>query len=187
AVGEVARTGVHGANRLASNSLLEGAVFGARAGDVIAADAASGAWTPALPARPATATSSDRDDKAPAFTRDALQRLMWQDAGLVRDADGLRHAASVLAAWREQSRSPRTEAGFEDENLLAVATALVDAALARGTSVGAHFRSDAADATPQDRVPVVPASADSRGDAGDRAPNPWSSPAALATNGALAC
>lgn len=144
AVGEVARTGVHGANRLASNSLLEGAVFGARAGDTIAADAASGLWplTPAgsTPPVPVTAPAAD----PPEFTRDALQGLMWDHAGLVRDEAGLAYAASVLAAWRAIPRAPRSEAECEDENLLLVAAALVAAARARRESVGAHFRADAA-------------------------------------------
>ena len=169
AVGEVARTGVHGANRLASNSLLEGAVFGARAGDAIAADvavldaapravptgaasrgAASSARSSSRSALPTAEGSLTTDggggDAAGTFSRAALQELMWREAGLVRDARGLGHAASVLAAWREQARSPRTEAEHEDENLLLVAERLVAAALARRESVGAHFRSDAAPA-----------------------------------------
>lgn len=142
AVGEVARTGVHGANRLASNSLLEGAVFGARAGDVIAADAASGSWP--VPSVAATAAAPEPAPAldAPGFSRRALQELMWDEAGLVRDEAGLSHAAAVLSSWRRAVRSPHTEAEHEDENLLVVAAALVAAARARGESVGAHFRSD---------------------------------------------
>lgn len=138
AVGETARTGVHGANRLASNSLLEGAVFGARAGDAAARDRD---WpvAPAAPARPAFVAV---DTDAPAFSRAALQRLMWDDAGLVRDAAGLDRAAATLAAWRAAGRLP----AVEDDNLLLVATHVVDAARARTVSVGAHHRSDAAEA-----------------------------------------
>ncbi|NLP82243.1 L-aspartate oxidase [Microbacterium sp. CFH 90308] len=153
AVGEAARTGVHGANRLASNSLLEGAVFGARAGDAIAADAASGVW-PAQPL-PLVRSSSlptetplprayvTTEQRLPGFSRRALQDLMWEHAGLVRDERGLAHAASVIAGWRAQSRAVQAERDFEDENLLLVAEHLVAAALARRQSVGAHFRSDA--------------------------------------------
>jgi L-aspartate oxidase len=149
AVGEVARTGVHGANRLASNSLLEGAVFGARAGDVLVADLV-GEWpSPASSARPAAervegsraSTNATPAQRIP-FTRDALQHLMWEDAGLVRDESGLRHAASVVAAWRGEARAPRAEAEFEDENLLLVAGEVVRAALARRESIGAHYRRD---------------------------------------------
>jgi len=146
AVGEVARTGVHGANRLASNSLLEGAVFGARAGDAIAADAASGVWPVAaavLPGSPAPTSTAG----VPAFSRAALQELMWEDAGLVRDEAGLGHAASLIASWRAQPRTPRSEHDFEDENLLLVAERAVAAARARRGSVGAHHRSDDAAAS----------------------------------------
>lgn len=156
AVGEVARTGVHGANRLASNSLLEGAVFGARAGDVVAADAASETWpfthgTPVSELAPVPEPVEGPDasgrvtrPEAPAdlFSREALQELLWADAGLVRDAAGLGHAASVLAAWASTPRTPVAEHDYEDENLLLVARHLVAAALARTESVGAHFRSD---------------------------------------------
>ncbi|MBF4560535.1 L-aspartate oxidase [Microbacterium sp. VKM Ac-2870] len=151
AVGEVARTGVHGANRLASNSLLEGAVFGARAGDAIATDAVSGAWppqsvfSPTTEPEPAPVTVAPRAEEP--FSRGALQRLMWDDAGLVRDASGLAHAAGVLAAWRRAPRHAADEARLEDENLLLVAQALVDAAIARTASIGAHTRRDEAAAT----------------------------------------
>ena len=151
AVGEVARTGVHGANRLASNSLLEGAVFGARAGDAIAHEASRSPANPHRTTEPASDTrvlseGSDIEDgladQGHAFSRAALQQLMWADAGLVRDATGLQHAASVIAAWRAQPRGRRTVQELEDDNLLLVAQRVVGAALARTASVGAHFRSD---------------------------------------------
>ncbi|GAA1677279.1 L-aspartate oxidase [Microbacterium lacus] len=174
AVGEVARTGVHGANRLASNSLLEGAVFGARAGDAIAADAASGAW-PALQVAPVDPIEATPAADAPPFSRAALQRLMWEDAGLVRDAEGLARAARILAAWRATERTPAAEAEFEDENLLLVAQHLVAAAATRTASVGAHFRRDGAepDETPRNRSDAAASAAIGA----DITPDAWSSAA----------
>lgn len=142
AVGETARTGVHGANRLASNSLLEGAVWGARAGDAIATDR-DAPW-PITPARADEHIPVASDPSAPPFSRAALQELMWTDAGLIRDEHGLSHAAGIIQAWRVGERHPLTEHDLEDENLLLVAEALVAAALVRRESVGAHFRRDSA-------------------------------------------
>jgi L-aspartate oxidase len=161
AVGEVARTGVHGANRLASNSLLEGAVFGARAGDVLVPDAESGRWPVAAAARTLpTANHGDehRDESRAPFARADLQELMWADAGLVRDAAGLKRAAAAIAGWRAAPHAAATTADFEDENLLLVAQEVVAAALARTGSVGAHFRSDGAAPT----TPELPADAADR-------------------------
>jgi L-aspartate oxidase len=151
AVGEVARTGVHGANRLASNSLLEGAVFGARAGDAIARGLPFASPQP-IP-EPASLSRGSRESSAiehgladavevGAFSRVALQALMWADAGLVRDAAGLRRASSTIASWRKQPRPRRTVRDLEDDDLLLVAEHVVAAALARTRSAGSHFRRD---------------------------------------------
>ncbi|MCX6502633.1 MAG: L-aspartate oxidase [Microbacterium sp.] len=155
AVGEVARTGVHGANRLASNSLLEGAVFGARVGDVLAADATA-SW-PVPAASPADAEGATAEPGAEPFSRAALQQLMWREVGLVRDADGLARAARTLTAWAAVERTPETEIAFEDENLLLVAQAVVAAAQRRTTSVGAHFRADESPLAPAGAVREVAA------------------------------
>ena len=142
AVGEVARTGVHGANRLASNSLLEGAVFGARAA------AAVGEPWPASPPRrsqdstdpaPVPGDHRDRSERVP-FTRTALQQLMWNHVGLLRSGEGLRHALATVRGWRGSTAAPRTVAEHEDANLLLLAEATASAALTRTGSVGAHYR-----------------------------------------------
>lgn len=134
AVGETACTGVHGANRLASNSLLEGAVFGARVADSFARTA-----LPALPTRapgPTSTPESADSSSRPPFSRVALQKLMWDHLGLARTAQGIQDALTQLQAW---SVSPTTSpTAHEDANLLTVARALASAALARTSSLGAH-------------------------------------------------
>jgi len=136
AAGEVACTGVHGANRLASNSLLEAAVFGARA-----AASASASHPPLRshfsPVSPAQ-SGKNRDLDVGVFSRAALQQLMWAHVGLQRTPDGLAGALNVLRAWRATSSAPSTRTEYEDANLLLVAEATASAALARTASVGAH-------------------------------------------------
>ncbi|MHC9043484.1 L-aspartate oxidase [Microbacterium saperdae] len=140
AVGEVARTGVHGANRLASNSLLEGAVFGARAAAALDAPA---------PANGPAHTHSGHEHAAPdhpvaqTFSRAALQQLMWNQVGLLRTDDGLAHAQETIRSWRSEIAAPRSVTDHEDANLLLLAQETVSAALQRTESVGAHFREPA--------------------------------------------
>jgi L-aspartate oxidase len=155
AAGEVACTGVHGANRLASNSLLEGLVFGARAGIAMRSSAATG-----FPARAETSsyeefrlkaeTSSYDEFRLKAETTGAVRegtvasafrrngqsaedsrRLIWEHAGLFRTADGLRAALMHLGAPRP-----------DEESVVTVGRLIARAALRREESRGAHFRLD---------------------------------------------
>ncbi|MDR6971033.1 L-aspartate oxidase [Leifsonia shinshuensis] len=135
AVGEVACTGTHGANRLASNSLLEGLVFAHRAAGAIDAP-----WTetPEWMREGAIATLPDSETTTAAsrrFDRARLAELLWQSAGLHRDGAQLEAAAAELAATQ------LPEPG-EDANLLTLGRLVVAAALRREESRGAHFRSD---------------------------------------------
>jgi L-aspartate oxidase len=135
AVGEVACSGVHGANRLASNSLLEGLVFGSALGAQLALAGASASAT--LSTR-AQAEVHDAQAVSPEFAT-ALADLMWQHAGLVRNEAGLCHALRELGQWRDSTASHAARAR------LAVAERILQAALLRRDSIGAHFRRDAAE------------------------------------------
>jgi L-aspartate oxidase len=137
AAGEVACTGVHGANRLASNSLLEGLVFGARAG-------ASMREVSALRYKKTGATlrfAPNSSANADALLRN-LQQGMWRDAGLLRDAKGLSAMRQELERMRVQIAPAAERASLELANLHAVAELIVISALAREESRGAHYRND---------------------------------------------
>ncbi len=135
--GESACTGVHGANRLASNSLLEGLVFGHR----IAATVMSRLGEPAEPAT-ALAAAPAPGGLLPESARADLQALMSRGVGVLRDEKGLHAAAEGLVALVERDGgAPGTEA-WETTNLLTVAAALVQAAARREETRGAHWRDD---------------------------------------------
>ncbi|MBE1611084.1 L-aspartate oxidase [Actinopolymorpha pittospori] len=135
AAGEVARTGLHGANRLASNSLLEGLVVGTRAARAVAADHASGAL-----GDPRTATEAEPAAQ-PVADRPVLQQLMSRHAAIGRDHDGLEVVAKSLDSMSER-RVPRGRGDVEDAALHLVARALVFAAGERQESRGCHLRHD---------------------------------------------
>ncbi len=141
AVGEAACNGLHGANRLASNSLLEGAVYGTRVIEGLLRPH-TGADFGADWDQPLVVELGDTapDDDAESFTRTDLQRLMWDAAGLSRHGDDLRVAVEQLASWRAPDVTDAKSA--EDANLLVVARAVVASALARTESRGGHFRTD---------------------------------------------
>lgn len=133
--GEVARTGLHGANRLASNSLLEGLVLGERAAEAVAVDLADGALAVVAHAELPECTS------APTADRDLLQRAMSRHAAIGRDPQGLASAAAVLDE-RAEARALRTHAAVEDAALTLIARAVLVAAAERTESRGAHLRLD---------------------------------------------
>jgi L-aspartate oxidase len=134
--GESASTGVHGANRLASNSLLEGLVFGHRIAETIMTRLAEAGRPAELAPSPPPGTL------LPESARPELQALMSRDVGVLRDEKGLHAAAEGLAALAERDGgTPGTEA-WETTNLLTVSAALVQAAARREETRGAHWRDD---------------------------------------------
>lgn len=135
AAGEVAATGVHGANRLASNSLLEGLVFGARAAEAMMAD---GAPRPVAADGPRAGTATAA---GPAVSRGHVQRRAWHDLGLIREGGGLRGLLDELRRLRWPG-PPADREGVETRNLVEVASAMAACALFREESRGGHFRAD---------------------------------------------
>lgn len=144
AAGEVSSSGLHGANRLASNSLLEGLVFGCYAGRG-AADVARQMPDDfrALPL-PHDALESPREPLDQADITNSLKSLMWRSAGVRRNRESLLNALETIVHWSRyvlvrQFDEPR---GWELQNMLTVARILVEAALAREESRGVHLRTD---------------------------------------------
>lgn len=138
AAGEVACTGVHGANRLASNSLLEGLVFGARAADAMCQPARAGEIR-----RPRRRGPMPRGANGAAVPdADAVRALMWRDVGLVRDAEGLAGAVATLDGWRRALLAAGREAGDPAGALVTVAWLMARGALDRTESRGGHARAD---------------------------------------------
>ena len=143
AAGEAACTGVHGANRLASNSLLEGLVFGARAAAAMAA-----------PLRPAVlfAVASEpmplqTDCSAGPLAANVVRDLMWRHAGLLRSRETLEGLVARLSSWRGLLTQARPESASDREfrrlsSLVTVSLLIAKAALRREESRGGHFRTD---------------------------------------------
>lgn len=132
AAGEVAATGVHGANRLASNSLLEALVFGARAGRAMRALA--DATIPAGARQPEAAF--------PASTAEELRSLAWEHCGILRSGPHLERACTILERTPLVAAAHPARELFEIRNMHTVAWLIARCALARRESRGAHYRSD---------------------------------------------
>lgn len=160
AAGETACTGVHGANRLASNSLLEGLVFGARAGEAMQRDVAAAALKPDRVLVPvAVGGVTERPSLGP----EGVREVMWRDAGLFRSREGLQRAVSALEAdyaaaahiLAQEGPTPAdashtghpsdveaARAPWQRLNLTTVALLVARGALRREESRGGHFRAD---------------------------------------------
>jgi L-aspartate oxidase len=141
AAGEAAGTGVHGANRLASNSLLEGLVYGARAGRKMQHE------LKAHPRKaadlPPTAAYSNGPVPIPVEAAVAqIQTLMWNQAGIVRTGSGLKQAIRGLEELAPQFAHPRTRREYEARNLQINGLLVARSALSREESRGAHYRTD---------------------------------------------
>jgi L-aspartate oxidase len=141
AVGEVACTGVHGANRLASNSLLEVLVFSKRALQRIEAG---------IPKKPARWGEQNyyalpqREPTEPVvpLSLTVLQTLMWEKVGIIRSGDTLGKAADTLAGWERKLGEASDLSSYQLQNLVVTARLMTEAALIRRESRGAHFRTD---------------------------------------------
>ncbi|RKY36100.1 MAG: L-aspartate oxidase, partial [Candidatus Omnitrophota bacterium] len=152
AAGEVASVGVHGANRLASNSLLEGLVFGHRAGKKIREEIAKmdsskfeETTRDILPHMPSVSEEVVLELKSAQILqiKQAIQKIMWKDVGIIRSEKGLRKAKQKLERLKmELERIPSTIEKCEAENMLTVALLITNGALMREESRGAHYRED---------------------------------------------
>jgi L-aspartate oxidase len=148
AAGETAATGVHGANRLASNSLLEGLVFGARSGQAMSQDAPVSKRSSAqLPGKRAPQPDSpDKERQAHAAhaepaLRAQIRDLMWRHVGILRNGKDLKAALAQL----ESLQVPESAATREDnelKNLHSLAAVITRSAIAREESRGSHYRGD---------------------------------------------
>ena len=144
AAGEVTASGLHGANRLASNSLLEALVFGTRAGEAASREAVGlDDSFRALPLdNPVVEPSSEPLDLAD--IRNSLKSLMWRNVGVRRDGNGLGEAAENIERWCRYvlARQFSDPTGWELQNMLSVARLMIQAALARTETRGCHVRTD---------------------------------------------
>jgi L-aspartate oxidase len=144
AAGEAIASGLHGANRLASNSLLEAMVYGAHAGERASQAAAEmhDDFTAALVENPRTDTMTEPLKLAD--IRNSLQSLMWRNMGVRREAEGLREALASIEHWSRYvlPRQFADPTGWELQNMLCVSRLMIEAAIERNETRGSHVRLD---------------------------------------------
>jgi L-aspartate oxidase len=142
AIGEAACTGVHGANRLASNSLLEGLVFGLEAADKLNHDGLSRISSGLNTEPGASFEAEDESDRHLTDLKQTLQQTMSRHVAVVRDASGLAEAAATIAEIENNIPKSISRYRWEVANMATAALAIAEAAKRRDESRGAHFRSD---------------------------------------------
>ncbi len=142
ACGEAACSAVHGANRLASNSLLDTLVFSRRLVDAALGNAPAYAPDPGDNLRIPLADRAMVCATVPERGRETLQDLMWRNAGITRNGTRLLLSARILNLWQRTMPVPTAAADFELRNMLVVSRLMVEAALQRRESRGAHHRED---------------------------------------------
>ena len=143
AAGETACTGVHGANRLASNSMLEVMVFSKRMMKRTQRKAKQRASTIKQSVKVHQSLSQRQSpETVPAPSLSALQQLAWDKVGIIRNRESLTEATDILAAWQKSLPQPADRPTYELNNLVLTARLVTEAALLREESRGAHFRSD---------------------------------------------
>jgi L-aspartate oxidase len=159
AVGEVACTGAHGANRLASNSLLESVVFAHRAVKALEQEWPENApavrWEKSGALVEVELQEPDHTASARVVDRVELQTLMWDNVGLARTGTELDNAMEQLHSWRPAALEHRLFPDWEDANLLVLARAVTEAAIAREESRGGHYRLDYPHTRPEMARPIT--------------------------------
>jgi L-aspartate oxidase len=141
AAGEAACTGVHGANRLASNSLLEGLVFGARAGHAMREELRQVSPAKGVAAKGAKPTPGGAPHNPEHFIQ-GVQRIMWDKVGIVRSRQSLTEAIEFLQKASQELPEPSSRRSCEGRNIHTAAQLIARSAMARLESRGAHYRTD---------------------------------------------
>ncbi|MEQ8853343.1 L-aspartate oxidase [Gimesia sp.] len=160
AAGEVTSTGLHGSNRLASNSLLEGMIFGSAAGKGASTAALSmpDQYSASLLSEWETEKRSDEDLNSKDL-RNSLASLMWRDVGITRSAESLQNAQDKVDFWSRYvvDREFKALPGWELQNMLLVSQLMITSAIERRESRGVHYRSDFPETDPafQKHISVI--------------------------------